>query len=172
MMGKGRGKHLGTSWRIANVDFTCPRLGLPETCESESRAKIMSSATRSVPVRHNHFFPARTARVYLCQKNVPKNIEPLFFALRDLGVTRKRRESRVRSDGCKPPQPRLSFLSGAFKNPATIFSARWVTVPCSERTETGPLVRAASERLLEGQSEPSCRYETMESSPVSPGAGL
>ena len=30
MMGKGRGKHLGTSWRIANVDFTCPRLGLLE----------------------------------------------------------------------------------------------------------------------------------------------
>ncbi|PYX04602.1 MAG: hypothetical protein DMG85_17245 [Acidobacteria bacterium] len=31
MMGKGRGKHLGASWRIENVDFTCPRLGLPET---------------------------------------------------------------------------------------------------------------------------------------------
>ena len=38
----------------------------------------------------------------------------------------------------------------------------------AEKTETGYLGRTASERLLEDQSEPSCRYEMMESFPVSP----
>ena len=45
-----------------------------------------------------------------------------------------------------------------------------VTVPSSEWTETGRLVRATSVRLPEDQSVSSCRYETMESSPASPDA--
>jgi hypothetical protein len=60
------------------------------------------------------FFPTRNrsnganglaAEAYLCQKDFSNNIEPTVFALSGWGVAQKRRELRVRSDGCKPPQP-------------------------------------------------------------------
>ena len=60
-----------------------------------------------------------SAEAYLCQNDLPNNIEPTVFVLGDLGVARKRRESRVRSDGCKPPQPsEVSDLIGRWSLPS------------------------------------------------------
>ena len=43
-----------------------------------------------------------------CQKHLLDNIETNVFASDDLGTAQKRRESRVRSDGCRPLQPTSS----------------------------------------------------------------
>src|SRR5439155_24920817 len=68
--------------------------------DSETEPKSFLSGTKQP-----HMINGLTAEAYLCQKNVQNNIEPTFFVSGGLGVIRKRRESTVRSDGCKPPQP-------------------------------------------------------------------
>ncbi len=68
----------------------------------------------------NGFFPAQSrgnavsgaaSETCLCQKHLLDNTETNIFASGDLGAAQKRRESRVRSDGCRPPQPLTGFAN-------------------------------------------------------------
>ena len=81
-----------------------------------------SERIHNVVPRPNGFLSARdkhtcvnglAAEACLAQKDLSNDIEPTLFALGGSGVARKRRELRVRSDGCRPPQPnKVSDLIG------------------------------------------------------------
>ena len=65
------------------------------------------------------------AQVHLCQKGLPNKIETTLSSSDDSGVVRTRRELRVRSDGCRPPQP-LTDLRDYGRSPQ--FQNHWIVV--------------------------------------------
>src|SRR6266852_3685150 len=59
------------------------------------------------------------SQIYPCETPFQTHLNLSVFASDDVGVARMRRELRVRSDGCRPPQPsEVSDLIGRWPLPS------------------------------------------------------
>jgi len=81
----------------------------PCLCQSAVQNRSFSSHNSGIALSRAIFDP------YLCQKHNTNSIETISFALDDSGEAQRKKALRVRSDGCKPPQPTSSSPETALK---------------------------------------------------------